>query len=315
MESVPCNLCGADDAEKLFSGASWEQIAPEGSAMLRCRRCGLVYLSPRPSAGEIEAYYPPEYAPYRPAIEDERSPLMRHIRRGKMVKRRQLIETYSRRKTGRILDVGCSTGVFLHEMALAGWETQGVELNPKVAEYARTRFGLEVVTGMLADAPFAPQSFDVISFWDVLEHTFSPADDLARAAQLIKPGGLLAVNIPNYHSPDRTLFGPHWIGYDPPRHLYVFPRPALTQLLQKAGFEPVKWVCFMSSYYAFIISLENWLTNRAPRLAKPVSRIVNFPGVRFLFEPYFTPMNWLGHGGVIAVFSQKMLKGDDSPRI
>ena len=307
METVSCNLCGADNAETIFAGAGWQQPVPEGCALVRCRQCGLMYLSTRPTPDEIGAYYTPDYTPYRSAIEDERSWLMRTIRKGKLVKRCKLVEKYSGLKTGRILDVGCSTGLFLHEMAQAGWETCGVELTPDVAEYARTRFGLDVFTGMLSEASFPPQSFDVISFWDVLEHTFSPAAELARASQLLKPDGLLAINIPNYHCPDRQLFGPHWVGYDPPRHLYVFTRATLTALLHKTRFRPVQWLCFMSSYYSFIISLETWLTNHAPRLTKPVSRAANFPGVRYLFEPYFTLMNLLQHGGVIAVFARKQM--------
>lgn len=310
METVSCDLCGADDTETIFAGPCWQQPVPDGSVLLRCRQCGLMYLSLRPAPDEISAYYTPDYTPYRPAIEDERFWLMRYIRRGKLVKQRRLVEKVSGRRTGSILDVGCSTGLFLHEMAQGGWQTTGVEPIPSAAEYARTRFGLEVFQGLLADASFPPQSFDVVTFWDVLEHTFSPAADLARAAQLLKPDGLLALNVPNYNCPDRRLFGPHWVGYDPPRHLYVFTRATLTALLHKTGFQPARWLCFMSSYYSFIVSLETWLTNRTPRLAKPVSRAVNFPGVRYLFEPYFTLMNWLKLGGVIAVFARKQI---DSP--
>lgn len=308
METVSCNLCGADDAEIIFTGPGWHQLVPEGSALLRCRNCGLVYLNPRPTPEEIGDYYPDDYNCFRPAVEDERFWLMRWMRRHKLAYRRRLVEKFGGRKSGRILDVGCSTGLFLHEMTLAGWETLGVEPTPSAAAYARDRFGLDVFQGILEEAPLTPQSYNVVTFWDVLEHTFSPAETLRRTATLLEPGGLLAINVPNWHSPDRQWFGPHWIGYDPPRHLYVFTRETLSALLRKTGFEPLAWMCFMPSYYPFILSLERWLAAHAPQWAKPVSHVLNFPGVRFIFEPYFTMMNWLQRGSVIAVFARKRME-------
>lgn len=264
-----------------------------------------MYLSPRPGPAEIGLYYPPDYGNFRPAIEDERFSLMRWMRRRKLALRRKLVERYSGCAAGRLLDVGCATGLFLHEMAQAGWQVAGVEPADEAAAYARRRFGLDVLTGRLEDAPFVSCSFDVITYWDVLEHTFSPTAELAQAARLLKPGGLLAVNIPNWESPDRRLFGAHWIGLDPPRHLYVFTRRTLTALLARAGFDPVAWVCFMPSYFPFVLSLERRLLARAPAAARGLMRVLNFPGVRLLFEPWFSLANRLQRGGVIAVFARK----------
>jgi len=121
----------------------------------------------------------------------------------------------------------------------------------------------------------------------------------------LRPAGLVTINIPNWHSLDRRLFGAHWIGLDPPRHLYVFTRATLTALLQKSGFRVLDWICFMPSYYSFIISLDRRLSATSPRWARRASRILNFPGVRFIFEPWFTVSNWMKRGGVISVFARK----------
>ena len=302
MECPICDLCGRSDAETIYAGQSWRRPLPD-VGLVRCRNCGLMYLSPRPTAAEIDTYYPVDYAAFRPAIEDEPFALMRMMRRRKLEQRRRFVERYSQRRTGRILDVGCATGLFLHEMALAGWQTQGVELTRPAADYARTRFGLEVFTGMLGDLPAEEHSFDAVTFWDVLEHVFSPTAELERAARLLKPGGLVAINVPNWHSLDRQLFGPFWAGLDPPRHLYDFTRPTLTALLTRAGFQTVAWVCFMPSYFAFIISLELWLKQIAPSLAHPIRRLLDIPGARLIFEPWFTLTNWLKLSGTITVFA------------
>lgn len=311
MQRTRCDLCEADDALTLYAGASWRQPVPEEVALVRCRACGLMYLNPRPSPDEIDAYYPAEYGPFRPAIEDERYAPMRWMRRRKLVQRRHLVERYSGRTTGRILDVGCATGIFLHEMASAGWQAVGVEPVTHAAEYAQARFGLEIFSGTLAQAPYESGSFDVVTFWDVLEHTFSPAQELAHAARLLAPGGLVAINVPNWHSVDRQLFGPHWIGFDPPRHLYVFTERTLTTMLRQAGFRPLAWICFMPAYFAFVVSVDRWLTAEAPRRVGPVRRLLNLPGARLPFEPVFAVLNILKRSGVISVFARRESTVDD----
>lgn len=305
LESPHCDLCGADDADTLFTGRDWSPEVPDALALVRCRRCGLVYLRPRPVPEAIGAFYPPDYAPFRTAVEDERRALMRWMRRRKLARRRVLVERYAGRKRGRVLDVGCSTGLFLHEMALGGWAAQGVELTPSAVRYARERFGLAVYEGMLEDAELAPGSFDAVTYWDVLEHVYSPAATLARTAELLRPGGIVAINVPNWDSPERQLFGRHWQGYDPPRHLYVFTRATLGALLDRAGFEVLDWVCFMPSYFTFILSVERWLNANRPGWTAPVMRALNAPGMRLLAEPPFWLANRLGRGSVIAVFARK----------
>ncbi len=305
VETVPCDLCGSTDGEPLYTGLELDHDSPSECALVCCRNCGLMYLSPRPTAAEMGKFYPEDYLNYRPAVEDERSGLMRWVRRTKLAQRRKQIEKFSGLKTGRLLDVGCSTGLFLHEMAISGWEVSGIEPTASAAIYARKRFGLDVFQGMLSESPYLSNSFDVITYWDVLEHTFSPSGELRRAVELLKPGGWVAINIPNYDSLEREWFGPLWNGFDPPRHLYVFTRETLTTFLIKSGLEPVAWVCFMSSYFSFIISLVKWLKKHAPSWARPVEVFLNIPGVRFLFEPFFTILNLRRRGGVISVFARR----------
>ena len=305
-ETTACDLCGAENTRTLYTNADWNLPGLDAFALVQCEQCGLIYLNPRPAPQAIGAFYPQDYAPFRPAIEDERWALMRWMRRRKMQRRRALVEHYSGASRGRVLDVGCATGIFLHEMAQAGWEAVGVELTPEAAEYARRRFGLEVFTGQLEEAPLAEGTFDAVTFWDVLEHTYSPRRTLKRSAALLKPGGIVVINIPNWESFERRIFGAQWIGLDPPRHLYVFPRHTLTALLEDAGFKVLGWETAMPPYFAFAISLEQWLAVRSPTLGSIAGRILRLPGVRLLFEPYFAITNRLQRSGIISVFARKV---------
>lgn len=305
MEEVACNLCGKTDSSPLYAFRDRAHKVPGEFVLRRCDHCSLIYLSPRPSKETMKAFYPAKYAPFRPAIQDERHALMRWMRTRKLARRRRLIERYSGQKHGSLLDVGCATGLFLNEMAQGGWEIAGVEPTASAVEYARDRFALKVFGGTLTEAPFQPGSFDVVTFWDVLEHTFSPAEDLFRAARLLRPDGLLVINVPHWDSLARRLFGRHWLGLDPPRHLYVFSRETLTALLAKAGFLTVDWVCSVSGYFAFVISMEQWLETISPRLSRFAGRVFNMPGMRLPFEPWFSLVNWLGKGATISVFARK----------
>ena len=263
-----------------------------------------MYLSPRPTRETIMTYYPESHSFYKCAIEDERFAVMRRMRRRKLVRRRRMVERFSDQKRGRVLDVGCATGLFLNEMSQAGWQAAGVEISGSAAEYARRRFGLDVFQGTLSESPYQPASFDVITFWDVLEHTFSPAEELATAARLLRPGGLLVLNVPNWNSVDRRLFGQHWVGLDAPRHLYVFTHETLEALLSQADFSLLDRQCFISGYFTFLASLQPWLAARMPCLSHVVVCVLNVPGMRLLFAPWFTLTHWLGQGANLSVFAR-----------
>lgn len=306
IEYATCDFCDSDDTELLYGCDDWGKMYGVDFTLVRCKICGLMYLNPRPRQDVITSFYPEEYAPFRIAIEQETSVMMKWMRRHKLVKRRRIVEKFSGFETGSILDVGCATGLFLNEMQRAGWQAMGVEIVESAANYARQQFGLDIFLGFLDDVPFQRASFDVITFWDVLEHTFSPKKTLRKTNELLKPGGIVAINIPNWDSPDRVWFGPYWIGLDPPRHLFVFTRKTLENMLEDAGFQVINWECFFPSYFSFAISLERTLAAKGSRWLKPIARFLKFPGVRFLFEPYFTLANQMKRGGVISLFARKL---------
>jgi SAM-dependent methyltransferase len=305
VENVNCDNCGSHNFKIAYELTDELYNIPGVFIMRKCQECGLLYLSPRPTRQGIIKYYPPNYSSYRPPIEDERFALMRWVRRRKLIKRRELIQTYSQKEIGSILDVGSATGLFLNEMKKNGWQCCGIEPIGSAADFSRERFNLEVFSGMLEEAQFSDGSFDVMTFWDVLEHTFSPMHQLSIAYDLLGSDGLLAFSIPNWNSYERQWFDKNWQGLDPPRHLYVFPHEPLIQMLDRSGFRILDWVCFMPSYYSFIISLERWLRTYNKRLASLANRILNFPGMRIIFEPWFAWSNHIKKGSVITVFARK----------
>lgn len=99
---------------------------------------------------------------------------------------------------GRLLDVGCAFGSFLELARRRGWEVSGVEISPYSSRFAREEMNLDVRTGTLTSDPPQPGSFDLVTFWDVLEHVTDVRDNLSVANTALKDGGYLILTTDNF---------------------------------------------------------------------------------------------------------------------
>ena len=100
--------------------------------------------------------------------------------------------------SGCILDVGCALGTFLAMARDRGFEPRGVEISQFASSFARERRGLDVFTGDLESYKASDGSFDVITFWDAIEHVTHPLENLKTAHRLLRPGGLLLLTTDNF---------------------------------------------------------------------------------------------------------------------
>jgi SAM-dependent methyltransferase len=139
----------------------------------------------------------------------------------------------------QVLDIGCNLGSFLAALRdRTGCSVVGLEPAPTPAQYAREHFHLDVREAYLEDVvdSLTPASFDVITLWHVLEHLWAPRRALQIIHSLLKPGGTLIVEVPNFDDPLRRVFGGFWSHIDVPRHLLHFTPRTLRNLLEGAGF-------------------------------------------------------------------------------
>jgi SAM-dependent methyltransferase len=193
-----------------------------------CQTCGLGWQSPSP---------PPELL--AKAYEDLRDDVYvdeADNRRRSFRRSTQLLERYTGRASGALLDVGCSAGLFLEVARDAGWDVWGVEPSAWLSGLARETLGDRVLTGTFEAAPFEASRFDVLTMWDVLEHVGDPAAFLRRAHTLLRPGGLVAINVPCRDSLIARILGSRW-PLILPEHLTYFTRPALRAMLRASGFD------------------------------------------------------------------------------
>lgn len=135
--------------------------------------------------------------------------------------------------TVRILDSGCGTGGNTLQLSRLGKAT-GVDLATPAVQACRNR-GLEVVQGGVLALPFADESFDVVTSFDVIYHAWVPddAEAVGEMVRVLRPGGLILVRVPAL----KMLWGAHDDAVQS-RHRYT--RPELVALLERSGLQVVR---------------------------------------------------------------------------
>lgn len=138
----------------------------------------------------------------------------------------------------KILDVGCGAGVWAKYMKDLGAAVQGIDFDPGAVRNAEMN-GIAARLGSVEEANYDDERFDLVNMNHVIEHVPNPVETLVECARILKPGGFVAIATPNSKSLAHTLFGEHWRGLEPPRHLHLMEPGNLAQLVEKAGLKVV----------------------------------------------------------------------------
>jgi 2-polyprenyl-3-methyl-5-hydroxy-6-metoxy-1,4-benzoquinol methylase len=234
LREVPCLFCGVSDERLRFRDGPFRVV--------ECRRCGLVYVTPRLPPERLHEMYQEEYWTSDRAREFGYTAYLADADLYRRTYRRRLpVITRRRPAPGRVLDVGCAAGFFLAVMREEGWETCGVELSERMVRYATTELGLpDVRHGDLLSVELSAGSFDVVTLWDVVEHLEDPAAHLAEARRVLRDDGLLVIETQNVASLFARLLGRRWQHYKHEEHLFHFDPKSIRQLLDEQGFTIVE---------------------------------------------------------------------------
>jgi len=245
--NVSCNLCQSSDYKLL--------AIENGLKVVKCRQCGLIYVTPQPIQEELKRFY----AQYYPEVSEELWYLAMHRLFKADAKR---IERVLGRK-GKLLDIGSGFGHFLVMMRERGWEVAGVEPS-KLAREMAIKKGLIVYEDRFEDVKPPKRDFDVITAWFLLEHVPDPLGFLKKAYSLLKKGGYIFVRVPNIDflsiffflrrferfnymkillrklRRDTTDENSLFYAIDPPAHLFGYNKGTLKAMFKAAGFEKIK---------------------------------------------------------------------------
>jgi len=192
--------------------------------------------------------------------------------------RRREVDGFVRRlcwvPRGKLLDVGCGSGLWLILMRELGWEVEGVDFDQISVNLAREH-GLKVHQGALAEQNFGSDSFNAITLNHVIEHVPDPAQTLTECARILKPGGQLIVATPNASALAHRVLGRNWRGLEPPRHLHLFSPASMQSLLNKAGFRNAS-VQAHNSLFIWQESFKLWNQSQHSLLARLLERVGPF---------------------------------------
>jgi SAM-dependent methyltransferase len=224
-----CPVCGQAGAQEWLRAPDRLHGRQERYILARCPACSLVWLSHPPKPAEMHLHYTDAYHKLISAA-GENSPTRWGFRQEAVAQHKQ---------SGALLDMGCSSGAFLESMKGERWKLFGIEMSAEGARTAEATSGAEVFVGNILDAPFPPESFDVITCFDVLEHLYEPREVMARVAEWLKPGGIFYVLVPNVNSAESRVFGSYWHGLELPRHLFHYSPASLKLLAESAGLREV----------------------------------------------------------------------------
>lgn len=299
LEDRPCPLGCRPDDQLVLTGRDRLYGLPGEFHVVRCRGCGLMRTNPRPTPEAMSARYPAEYAPHRGAA--RRDPGARTWTRRLFAFRTRSVPPLPR---GRMLEIGCATGAFLDEMADRGWAVEGIEFSEDAASAARAR-GHCVHAGALETAPDPPAAYDLVTGWMVLEHLHEPVLCLRRLRDWTRPGGWLAISVPNCGSWERRAFGEDWYALHLPNHLFHYTPRSLAQVLERGGWR-IERVLHQRTLANLAGSLGLALERRgrAPRLARALVHFPRNPGVwNHLLYPLAWLLGWLGQTGRMTVWA------------
>jgi hypothetical protein len=185
-----------------------------------CAACGVATTDPWPDEQTLERAYAGWYRPASGRFAGPGDRVLRHTR-GRLARRLDRIAP-----AGPVLDVGAGDGALLDALRARGRPALGLERESSRPDVRAA--GLDAVEG-----PFA-----AVVFWHSLEHLPDACTALGRAAELLSPGGVVVVALPNTASLQARAFGDAWLALDLPRHLVHVPAPALLARLRECGLDP-----------------------------------------------------------------------------
>jgi hypothetical protein len=223
-EVIDCIFCGPAASEVV--------IVENGFEARQCSRCGLIFVSPRPSREEIADLYRLDEA-YLSA-ESHLAGAGRRL--GRLHARQDLKHVRRHARGGRLLEIGAGNGNVLVEARRCGFEVSGIELNPVQAAFIRDRLGIPCFESIEELERESEQPFDVIFHRDVLSHLFDPFEDFGTFNGLLAEGGIMVFETGNLGDVDHSYFGRFKV-FQLPDHLFFFGTRNIDELLRRTGFE------------------------------------------------------------------------------
>jgi len=210
----------------------------QGFRFVKCCDCGLIYVNPQLQESLLIDSY--EHGQSNDIwvdvlLSQRQIEYDTHQRFGEAIRR--LEKRYPKKKRGKVMDIGCSIGLFLKLMADRGWQPYGLEINEKASKHATEVYKVPVEPKLLHEVDYPENYFQIMSLWGVLEHVSNPAKVLGDIHPLLHPDGTLVILVPNVNSLATRIMHEVSPTFGGRNHLWYFSPETIAQLLDRKGFK------------------------------------------------------------------------------
>lgn len=254
-----CPVCNAAGIQFVLSAKDYT-VSKKDFEIWECSNCTLRFTQGVPDANAINAYYQSEnYISHSDTDKGFINRMYHFVRRQTLTRKRKLVVAELKKNAGqentpgKLLDIGAGTGAFVQHMQKSGWEVVGLE--PDATARQRAAEVNQVKLKPIEDLDkLAPNEFDTITMWHVLEHVHALHQCIEQLKKIIKQDGRIFIAVPNYTSNDASIYKNFWAAYDVPRHLYHFSPASMEQLLKIHGLklQGIKPMWFDSFYISML---------------------------------------------------------------
>lgn len=249
VKITKCIVCGSKEHKPCFQKQSGNG---DFFNLVRCRNCGLRFLSEIPKQDDLEKYYKKQYFTKRSdrGYNDYfSSKLKSEIERVFKLNLNDLkfdeFETDLKGKKS-VIDIGCAAGYFINYIKNRGWDAYGIDISKECVDYAKSS-GLKVQHGNYLEVEYA-QKFNLITLWATIEHLSEPGKVIDKIYQDLTENGKLYISTCRIGGLNfMKLFGSKWRFYNFPEHIYFFSRRTLKKLLNQNGFLITGYITYGSN--------------------------------------------------------------------
>lgn len=253
VKQPDCYICSSAEAEKFAKIHEF--------TYLKCLSCSHVYTSHRYSEEALKRFYQESEYYSRITYANKETSFYRreHVARPKV----EFAERYTGSEKGIWIDVGSGIGDMVSVLMEKGWRAVGLEISETSVGFAKEDFGVSLLPLTFEEYsrghPELSGTVDAVSFIGVLEHLVNPLENLALASKMLRPGGIVMIQVPNaisFGSMVQTVFPEHVFRHMiPVEHIMLFTEQSLMKALELTGFEPQAVWFHGMDIYELVINL------------------------------------------------------------
>jgi len=271
-------------------------------SLKQCSVCSFMSIDPLPSAEKLGEYYSQDYWQRYDGMIGSLLTTLYRLRISGIIKDIQELVPHK----GRILDWGAGDGTLVELLGKAGFDSCGLDV------YSSASKQKNLVSGTIEQAPFKDECFDAVTCFHVLEHIHRPIQSIRKAFQLLKPGGLLVVEVPNIASIGFRVFKRKWYPLDVPVHLNHFSPAVMQRLFDTVGRAEVVRTAYFSHRHSPSSLLLSLIPAFSPPRVRakhsgrfPIPLMMVYLLLQLVFYPFAILEALIGRGEIFRMYVRK----------